>query len=364
VRIRLAVALSCVVALSACANVPRTGQANLTPSPSQSASASPSDSVTSPLPSTSPSTSPIVSGFPGCTLPYVRLAGSGSAPFTGGFVSGTHGLWTSDPAGQINQSGDLLVTSAKPTLTGSGFSSSDAISYDAVLKRWLPVRLAQVRFDGLAYTYAEPYKASPGDSLNTATRIHVVSLSDSSDRVIYAGSPRTVLAYQPDGIYIAAIRYYSGDSPASGVWRLNPATGASTQLPNSVGFRLIDHGTAWTDYWVIMPTRLDRIDVATGASQTWANTQGEGWIWFVGLDSKGNPLVDVSQGTNSNWRLFVYTAPQTRTLIAAINVHQEGITDSHGTWLAGDDGIYLLKPGLKLEKVSNVIGGNVAGPCN
>jgi hypothetical protein len=290
--------------------------------------------------------------------------GSGSAPFAGGFVGGPQGLWTADPAGQVNQSGSLLVTSAKPTLTGSGQSSFDGVSYDAAVKRWVPVPYALVRGDGLAYTYAEPFKASSSDSLNNATRIHVVSLRDGTDRVIYSGSPRLVLAYEPEGIYIAAIAYYSGDSPASGMWRLDPATGASTQLPNGVGFRQIRQGIAWTDYWVITPNRLVRIDVATGNSQTWVDTHGEGWIWFVGLDFNGNPLVDVSQGMNSNWRLFVYTAPDAGTLIAGVNVHQEGITDRYGTWLAGDDGIYLLKPGPKLEKVSNVTGGNVAGPCN
>src|SRR5258708_39332245 len=98
--------------------------------------------------------SPIHSGYPSCRLPYIKPAslGSGSAPFTGGFISGTQGLWTSDPAGQINQSGDLLVTGAKPTLTGSGFGSDDAVSYNAAIKRWLPVRGAQVRGDRLAYT--------------------------------------------------------------------------------------------------------------------------------------------------------------------------------------------------------------------
>jgi hypothetical protein len=279
-------------------------------------------------------------------------------------VNGTQGQWTSDPAGHVNQAGDLLVTNAKPTLTGSGFSSSDSVSYDLAAKRWLPVRRAQLRADGLAYAYAEPFKASAGDALNSATRIHVVSLVDGTDRVIYSGSPRAVLAYQPEGIYAAAIRYYGGDSPAMGVWRLDPATGATTQLPNGAGFRVIDHGIAWTDYSVIMPRRLDRIDVLTGASQTWVDTQDQGWIWFVGLDAGGNPLVDVSQGSSNSWRLYVYTAPQTRTFIADVSVHQEGVTDSHGTWLAGSDGIYRLEPGPKLVKVSDVTGGNIAGPCN
>jgi hypothetical protein len=180
--------------------------------------------------------------------------------------------------------------------------------------------------------------------------------------VIYSGSPRVVLAYQQEGIYVTAVRYYSDG--AFGLWRLDPATGASTQLPNGIPFWTIDHGTAWSDHWVIGATRLDRIDVSAGTSQTWVDTQGDGWIWFVGLDANGDPLVDVSQGTNSNWRLMVYTAPQTRTVIADVIVHQLGITDSYGTWLAAEDGIYILEPGPKLAKVSDVTGGNVAGACN
>jgi hypothetical protein len=225
------------------------------------------------------------------------------------------------------------------------------------------VRQSLVGGGGLAYSYAEPFKANASDSLNTATRIHVVSLVDGTDRVIYSGSPRDVLAYQPEGIYIAAIRYYSGDSPATGMWRTDPATGASTQLPNGKGFRLIDRGFAWTDYWVIGPTRLDRINVSTGAVQTWVDTQGQGWIWFVGLDANGNPLVDVMESMGDNGRLFVYTAPLIRTAIADVNVRAQAITDRHGTWLAGSDGIYLLQPGPKLVKVSEVTGGNIAGPC-
>jgi hypothetical protein len=288
--------------------------------------------------------------------------GQGGPPFAGGFVTAAQGQWTSDPAGQITQMGDLLVTSAKPTLTGSAFSSNDAVSYDAVVKRWLPVAAALVRPDGLAYAYAEPYKTNPSNGLDDATRIHVISLTDGTDRVIYSGAPRGVLAFQPEGIYTTAVRYYS--EGATGLWLLDPSTGASTQLPNGGPFSFIGHGIAWTDHGLIGPTRLDKIEVSTGASQTWVNTQDEGWIWFVGLDSNGDPLVDVSQGTNSNWRLFVYTAPQVRTLLGAISVSEIGLSDSHGTWLAADDGIYLLVPGPKLLKVSAVTGGNVLGSCN
>src|SRR5689334_13014201 len=77
-------------------------------------------------------------------------------------------------------------------------------------------------------------------------------------------------------------------------------------FPTGAGFDLIDHGIAWTDYWVIGPTHLDRIDVSTGAVQTWVQTQGDSWLWFVGLDGQGNPLVEVGQGAaapgNVSWR--------------------------------------------------------------
>ena len=61
--------------------------------------------------------------------------------------------------------------------------------------------------------------------------------------------------------------------------------------------------------------------------------------------------------------LYIFTAPLKGTLIADVNVTYFGSTDSHGTWLAGEDGLYLLVPGPKLRKVSDVTGGNVAGPC-
>jgi hypothetical protein len=282
-------------------------------------------------------------------------------PFAGGFVGGAHGQWTADPAGQVTLTGGLLVTTTKPTLIGSGFGSGDGVSYDAVVKRWLPVSAAKVRPDGLAYAYAEPYKSNPSNDLNDAARIHVISLTDGTDRVIYTGAPRGVLAYQYEGIYTTAPRYYS--EGATGLWLLDASTGKSTQLPNGGPFSVIRNGVAWTKRPDISSTRLNRVEVSTGTSQTWVDTEGEGIIWFVGLDSSGDPLVDV-WGTDNKWRLFVYTAPQVRTLLGAITVREIGLSDSHGTWLAAEDGIYLLVPGPRLEKVSAVTGGNVAGRCS
>jgi hypothetical protein len=277
-------------------------------------------------------------------------------------------VWTADPAGGITQSGAFYTTDAKPTLRGSAFGSDDTGAYDLALKRWLPVRRAQVRIDGLAYAYAEPYKASGTDAVENSTRIHVVSLVDGSDRVIYSGPPRVVVAYEREGIYVTAVRYYAGEG-GSGLWRLDPATGASIEIPNVGGagwVEAVDHGIGWTDGAHIMPRGLTRLDLSSGSQQTWALVGEEAWIWFVGLDSTANPLVVLyPNGASTNpGLLFVYTAPTVRVPIANLSFTQLGVTDSHGTWLAGADGIYLLDPDDNLTKVSDVTGGNVAGGCH
>ena len=252
-----------------------------------------------------------------------------------------------------------------PTLKGSAFSSWDVGSYDLALKRWLPVRRSQVRGDGLAYAYAEPYKANASDPLENSTRIHVVSPADGSDRVIYSGPPRVVVDYESDGIYVAAANYYHGEGYGVGLWRLDPGTGAATEIPSGVAFEVLDRGVGWTDNGTIMTHSLIRFDLSSGSQQQWGLDGDSGWAAFVGLDGKGYPLVDLHIFTTpTSATLFVYSAPQSRTAIASVAFESLGVTDRHGTWLAGADGIYLLDANDKLAKVSNETGGSVAGGCN
>src|SRR6266851_393539 len=149
--------LAALLVLSSCgsprgssggANSPQ-GSGTVTASSVRSDSPSPS---AAPTVSTWPSLPPVARApFPGCRLSYIKPAsiGFGGPPFSGGFASGPQGSWTADPAGGISQSGDLLVTDQPPALMGSGFGSSDSGSYDLAVRRWLPVRRAQVRSDGL-----------------------------------------------------------------------------------------------------------------------------------------------------------------------------------------------------------------------
>ena len=358
---RTAAVAAIAVLICACGGAPgSTGQATLPASSTRTSSPLPTSSPVSSLP-------PVArAAFPPCKLPYLKGAIS-DTHLIGGFVQGPGGKWTTDPAGGITHSGDFYLTDVKPALRGSAFSSDDSGSYDLAIKRWLPVRRDQVRGDGLAYVYAEPYKAKPSDLLNNATRMHVISPGSGSDRVIYSGAPRGVRAYEREGVYVTSVTYYAGEG-GGGLWRLDPATGASTRIPNveKGWIEAVDHGIAWTDGASIMPRSLLRINLSTGSQATWAHVGDEGWIGFVGLTSKGNPLVVVNRigASEPTAELFKYTSPTVRTLIAPLSFRQSAVTDNHGTWLTGADGIYLLDPSDKLAKVSDVTGGIVAGGCN
>jgi len=275
-------------------------------------------------------------------------------------VSGKEGRWTADPAGVIDKAGDILIASrAKPTLYGEW-----SATYSAAAKRWLPVPRDHVRSDGLAYAYAETYRSTPTAGLDDATRLRVVSLVDGSSRVIYAGAARGVVAYAPDGIYVTAVTLYSDYS--QGLWRLDPATGKSTKVLDGYATGLIDRGALWINRG-IPPNSLLRTQISTRVTQTWIDSPPGSYAWFVGLDASGHPIVDVGQGdyfAGATWRVYVYTSPRSRTSVGDAAVREIGVNDTYGTWLAGEDGIYLLRPGgTVLDKVSNVTGGNVAGPC-
>ena len=144
----------------------------------------------------------VAAAFPACTLPYVKPGDLNAAQIRGGFVGGAGAAWAPDPAGLMSEAGVLLVTKASPSLAGSSISSTSGVSFDSVVKRWLPVTAAQTRPDGLAYAHAEPVQNASYVTRNT-TQVHVVSLPDGADRVIYSGDvPFVVIGYGAEGIYL------------------------------------------------------------------------------------------------------------------------------------------------------------------
>jgi len=301
--------------------------------------------------------------FPSCRLPWISETGV-PQHFQGGFISGSDGSFSLDPAGGFTATREYTpTTDAKPALTGS-FSTPEG-SYDRAVKRWLPVRRDSVRSDGLAYAYAEAYKVKPSDQLESQTHIHVVSLPDGTDRVIYSGGPYAVLAYEPEGIYIVAVGYYHGES-SDGLWRVDPRTEQATKLYDHGFFISVANRAAWTLDRGIQPEVLTRIDLSNGGRETWLDVRPTGWVTFMGTDGSGHPLIVVKSFGSTGSVLMAYSAPQTGNEIAGSGFGEQfaiTVTDTHGTWLGGSDGIYLYQPGHGMLKVSDLSPGYPAGAC-
>ncbi len=86
----------------------------------------------------------------------------------------------------------------------------------------------------------------------------------------------------------------------------------------------------------------------------------------MGLDSRGNALavLYLIGPRTADGGLVAFRAPAVKVPIANVDFHQHSITDSHGTWLAGLDGIYLVDANDKVTKVSDETGGTIAGACD
>jgi len=62
--------------------------------------------------------------------------------------------------------------------------------------------------------------------------------------------------------------------------------------------------------------------------------------------------------------LVAFRAPAVKIPIANVDFHQHSLTDSHGTWLAGPDAIYIVAANDKVTKVSDITGATVAAACD
>jgi hypothetical protein len=277
-----------------------------------------------------------------CTLPVYRWGGvtnGGNYSIVGqyGFLNVATGKFAAEPA----------VTAV------TGF-------YDWRSRQWLPVPMAQVLPDGSAYAYEK--------ELTDSFEIYVVQVATGAEEMVYRmpyDHAYQVLAFQPEGIYVYPIIHLSG--LPGGLWLLDPSKAALKPLPTSMDgiWQLVSGGAAWGGPGGVAGDSLVRLDLASGALTTWFQHTVQGGVFegtgygvsVIGFDESGRPLVEVyppfdlqaSPAPNPQPEVWLVSSPGQASRVLGLAVPEQGVaigmSDSHGMWVEGRDGVYLYANG-------------------
>jgi hypothetical protein len=264
-----------------------------------------------------------------------------------GFISLPSGAYQPDPTAhmQFDTGRTRIHTVQTPVLYGDA-----GATYDPAYQRWLPVQRAQVLPDGSAYAYTVEGSVPP-----LRNEIHVVTVATGADRIVYNQGTYDAIAYGPEGIFLDF--HPQGTDGSHGLWMLNPTSGKVTgfQAGTQSWWDVIVDGGAWSysvDGNIFGSSTLNRLDLSSGNVVTWFTapsspkppTPGYKTVQVIGFDRSGHPIS--LQNTNGDAsQTWLLSAPGHATQLTGLPISaytpQLGEMDSHGTWIAGADGLYL-----------------------
>ena len=308
------------------------------PSPRPSATPTPSAEPPSPTAHPEPSASPRAAF--GCSLPVLVADGTFPRPRA----------WLDPDTGALVR---------EPPAVGDGF-------YSLAAHRWLPVGRSSIAPDGLSYAYVEFV------GFNASDRLHVVDALSGRDATYTLEDKHaySVLEYGTDGIYLM-FAY----EMAIGVWRFDLASHALTQLSDQTDVWVTDGRVLWAGSvnpadpapvagLGVAPNQVDRIDLGSGARETWLYRPHTEVRVFM-TDAAGLPVAWAAPGQPA--ATGYYLPGEVGDLVYldrpghAVTLHsgrwedlQPGAVDEHGLWFGGKAGVYLLRPGASaLEPVAS-----------
>jgi hypothetical protein len=338
--------LATAVLVGGCGGVPVAGQRSPMASPVSEASAA-----------AVPPISPVAFS---CRLPVVWTEYPGPKE-QAGFISLPSGTFTPDLTSGISTSATGGTQTVQgPVLNGEYQSPvlSAARTYDLAYRRWLPVANAQVLPDGSAYVYTRY-----GQQGGSGNEIHLVQVASGADTLIYNQGSYAALDYEPEGVYLTQL--VPGKDGTSGLWLLDPTTETLKAFPaaGNGSWAAIAGGGAWSFIWDgprFGWSKFARLDLSTGAVTVWLDVSSQAQpydvgfktVFPIGFDSSLRPLVEVyvvvsgaNGGENVAAETWLLRAPAQSTRLSGLPLppfaQPLGVTDSHGTWLSGTDGVYL-----------------------
>jgi len=239
--------------------------------------------------------------------------------------------------------------------TASGLnrpSGADWISYDAPMRRWVPVDRRMVSPNGATWLYS------------TGNNDHAVDVRTGRETTLW-GSGRAFRVFGLDDSYAYAMLDSTGGAQ---LWRLPLDGSQATQIRVSGSWQFVNGGAAWgtvSDSSSGTPFSLQRLDLQHNTVTTWVQLSGPGTV--VGFDAAGEPIVQVGgpggdvivaagQGLQRPVAQNFYFGKGTMGI-----AHLPALGDAHGIWLFAQDGIYLSVNGAASKQAS--VPAFLAGPC-
>lgn len=223
--------------------------------------------------------------------------------------------------------------------------STEADSYSWLLGQWSMHGRSSFSPDGLSYAWSET-----GLDGGQPERQHVTDARTGSDRVVHQGDFLFVLAWSRDGIYMSESR---GEG-STGLYLMDPATGAVRQLDSSGGYLAVAGGAAWRmgDTAYHPQYELTRVDLKTGAAQSWFSTVASvNSLQLLGFDAENHPMVLLHRYPTADSLVLVISGPNQSAQVyrgtdgigGTIFLDKfDWVTDAHGTWIAGQDGLWFF----------------------
>lgn len=385
--LRLAGALSALVALSGCAN----SQLASSVSPSANRTTNPA-AVVGDLPVWSP-------------VPYVNDPVLATPDAAGGFVHFPGGVFRRDPHADMVLDRTLphvvrTRTPDQPYLyAGEGSPvRSDHISFDRVVGRWLPVTRAQVSANGLRYAYLDYESATAAP-----WRIHIVDIRSAADQIVRRAAQAllAIVGVTDHDIFLTDCHSTEVSGNCSGpLWRVDIATGSVATVSDHRGAWIVNGSVAWLVtcwpskdpvpcfgvYGEEQFNQLLRVDVASGREEVWYGASG---VNFLGTDVAGRPIVAVnviSPGwhgvTGSPWGdagesvVFRLTVPEDLDRLFSVRISEPWAgfftanADATGIWLQADyvppgfqtAVLYLYASASGGQEMSHNFGATLVGP--
>jgi hypothetical protein len=336
------------------------------PFPGQSANPIPDPASSNPFPQ--PASNPFPDNSSGVFPPFAPAASPGSSqgpglalncrlpifaggPGSGGFIAFPNGTFIADPRSAVSVPSPSPGAASPPPQYGYGYQGWFGTTYDQAYARWLPVPYRWVSPDGTRYAY-------PGQP----DGIYIQNVANGTQVEVGEGKSWQVLDVDAGAVY--AITGATG-----GLWRL-PFSGTVTQVTSSGYWQALSpngfaYGTATSSVPNGAGNTILQLNLATGSTiEYFTATSKQSSV--AGFDFGGNPIIYVQN--QPAMQIWIATGAGRASPIADLsytNFYPQGytISDRHGIWLAGGNGIVLYVPGGGWYLMGS-IGGQLAGGCN